>query len=138
MRTFRCDPNIDEYDRIRQVVNILEKHGIPLDMSLRELRVLNAMTLCFLKHDPVTQSEIVEITGLSKTAVSRYVLHWLGLVWLTESIDATDRRRRPLSLTESAKQNSLSLTSALAEITLNDRLLHSRRAAVQDPGIWVL
>ena len=138
MRTFRCDPNIDEYDRIRQVVNILEKHGIPLDMSLRELRVLNAMTLCFLKHDPVTQSEIVEITGLSKTTVSRYVLHWLDLGWLTESIDATDRRRRPLSLTESAKQNSLSLTSALAEITLNDRLLHSRRAAVQDPGIWVL
>ncbi len=137
MRTFRCDPNINEYDRIRQVVNILEKHGIPLDMSLRELRVLNVMTLCFLKHDPVIQSQIVEITGLSKSTVSRYVLNWLNLGWLTESIDATDRRRRPLSLTESAKRNSLSLTSALAEITLNDRLLPSRRAAVQDPGICV-
>jgi DNA-binding MarR family transcriptional regulator len=135
VRSFRHDPHIGEYEHIRKLVDILEKHGIPLEMSLRELRVLNAMTLCFLERDQVTQSEIVAITGLSKATVSRYVLNWLILGWLTESIDATDRRRRPLSLTESAKKISQSLTSALAAISSNDRGPEPRRIAEAAPDI---
>ena len=138
MRTFRCDPHVGEYERIRQLVDIFEEHGIPLEMSLRELRVLNAMTLCFLKRDTVTQSDIVAITGLSKATVSRYVLNWLTLGWLTESVDATDRRRRPLTLTESAQQISQSLTSAIAAISSDERMPEPRRNAVQASEVWVI
>lgn len=117
MEKFRGDPNILEYHRIRDAIDVLAGHGIPLTMTLKELRALNVMTLCFLEHDPVTQSEIVDITGLSKTTVSRYVLNWLNYGWLSELVDPKDRRRRPLSLTEYAKENSQSLTSALSSIT---------------------
>lgn len=117
VKTFRSDPNIREYDHIRQIIDIFKGHGIPLTMTLQELRVLNAMTLCFIEHDPVTQSEIVEITGLSKATVCRYVLNWMNLGWLSECIDLKDRRLRPLSLTAFAKETSKSLTAALAAIT---------------------
>ena len=117
MNTFRSDPNIRVYDQIRQIIDIFKRHGIPTSMTLRELRVLNAMTLCFLEHDPVTQSEIVRITGLSKATVSRYVLNWINLGWLTECIDSQDRRRRLLSLTEFAKETSRSFTAAMASVS---------------------
>ena len=116
MNSLENDPNSGQYHRIRQVLDALLAHGLPLTMTLNELRVLNTMTLCFIEHSPVTQSEIVGITGLSKTTVSRYVLNWLNLGWLSESIDVTDRRRRPLSLTEFAIDNSKSLTNELAAI----------------------
>lgn len=121
MRAFKCDPNVGEYDRIRRLVDVLEAHGIPLDMSLRELRALNAMTLCFIEHHPVTQSEIAAITGLPKPTISRYILNWLQLGWLTEFVDEADRRRKPLMLTESAIRNSANLTLALSSISLDDR-----------------
>ncbi len=117
MKILRDDPNCREYGRIRDLISALAAHGVPLTMTLQELRVLNAMTLCFVDHHPVTQSEIVEITGLSKATVSRYVLNWLNLGWLSEAIDLKDRRRRPLSLTEFALENSKSLTATLSNIT---------------------
>jgi len=89
------------------------EHGIPEDMTMKELLVLNKLTLCFMKHDTLTQWILVEETGLSKVTISRLVFQWLQAGWLTETIDPDDRRVHLLRLSEFAYGNSDSLVRTL-------------------------
>lgn len=109
MHSFKNDTARTVYRRIGKGLAAMERHGIPSSMTLREVRVLNNMTVAFLSHDTVSQSQLVEETGLNKVAVSRYVSAWVDLGWIEETSCCQsdgDRRRRYYKLTEFALANS--------------------------------
>jgi DNA-binding MarR family transcriptional regulator len=56
-------------------------------------------------HRPAV-SDLVEITGLPKSSVSRYVSRQIKAGFLKEIIDPQDRRRRYLCLTSEGKKES--------------------------------
>jgi len=112
-KSFRTETSFKVYSNIGDAVRCMIEHGIPEDMTMKELLVLNKLTLCFMKHDTLTQWILVEETGLSKVTISRLVFQWLQAGWLTETIDPDDRRVHLLRLSEFAYGNSDSLVRTL-------------------------
>lgn len=113
---FRNDTSLKWYRRLLLMRETLIEFGIPDTITLRESIALNKMTIAFFEHEHITQKQLVEYTGLSKVAVSRYVSNWLKLGWLNECLDPDDRRLRLLCLSELALKNSESLINRLEEI----------------------
>ena len=67
--------------------------------------LLTVMTIALLDkagYHP-TISELVQITGLQQTSVSRYVSRQIKAGFMTEVVDPNDRRRRRLCPTEKGK-----------------------------------
>lgn len=107
------DPNSWLYKPLGDIFDCLRLHGVPSEMTLRELQVLNKLTQGFLVKEDMTQADLIRATELPKATVARYVWNWLEIGWLKETIDPKDRRRHPLRLTDSAIKSSEEMTAAL-------------------------
>jgi DNA-binding MarR family transcriptional regulator len=86
----------------RMVYMSVHRYGSP---STGELLIV--MTIALLHkagYDP-TIPELVEITGLNKSNVSRYVSRQIKEGFLTEVVDPQDRRRRRLHSTQLGKKD---------------------------------
>jgi len=71
-------------------------------MSTGQLQVvMTLILLCDLGYNP-TVTELTEITGLSKSNVSRYISREMKSGFLEEYIDKDDRRRRKLRPSKAA------------------------------------
>jgi len=113
MDRFTAETSIEVYSHITDVMIALRDHGLPPEMTLKELCALNMMTLCFLRNEVVSASTVVAETHLSKVAVSRYLANWIDSGWVEESIDESDRRRRLYRLSEFALENSHKFVEAI-------------------------
>ena len=76
-----------------------------LASSMGEFQVI--LTLIVLDRDGIHPNlvEVAKLTGLPKSSVSRYVTKILRAGYVNEEIDANDRRRRVLHITDSARQD---------------------------------
>jgi DNA-binding MarR family transcriptional regulator len=110
------DPNAWLHKPLGDIFDCLRLHGVPSDMTLRELQVLNKLAQGFLVNEEMTQADLIRVTELPKATVARYIWNWLAVGWLKENIDPKDRRRHLLRLTDDAIKTSEEMTASLKVI----------------------
>ena len=79
---------------------IIHKYGGTT--SLNEFRVMNQITICYLRgSSPCTLPYLVSKTPVKRSTISRVVTRLVQRGYIREEIDPQDRRKRQIYLTES-------------------------------------
>ena len=80
--------------------------------------LLTVMTLALLGEagHRATVSELVELTGLPKSSVARYISRQIKKGFISEVVDSEDRRRRKLTPTEKGRQEEQRIRKHVQEV----------------------
>ncbi len=84
--------------------DIIHRYGG--ETTLNEILVMNQITICYLQDSsPCTFSCLVSKTPLKRSTISRVVSRLVQRGYIREEIDARDRRRRVIYVTDSFASN---------------------------------
>lgn len=119
---------------LRAVYESLIGAGVSESTTLRELRVLNSLSVKLTTDSHVTHRQLVEACPYAPaTTVSRFVGNWLEAGWISEEVSNADKRRREIKISDYGGSNSLKFSKALIE-SLGEVLRLAEREHSHDDG----
>ena len=102
------------FRHIGRIFQIVVNEGqIDPAFSIQQLIALNALTQLILASDgQIKQRDLVQLTAMSRSTVSRYIREWIAVGWLIEVDDPDDFRSPRLVVSDFGWDNAQKLLVA--------------------------